>query len=67
MNFHIWKSKGRKGLWYWHLKAGNGEIIATGQGYKYQRDAIRCVDLIRSTQMISSVVHTYAASFSYPS
>jgi len=25
--------QGRDRLWYWHLKAGNGEIISQGEGY----------------------------------
>jgi len=25
--------KGTDGLWYWHIKAGNGEVIAQSEGY----------------------------------
>jgi uncharacterized protein YegP (UPF0339 family) len=31
--------RGPDGLWYWHIKAGNGEIIAEGEGYEHKADA----------------------------
>lgn len=55
MKFEVWKSKGH---WYWHLKAANGEIIAQGQPYKRKTDLMHCINLIRSTQMVSSEVIT---------
>ncbi len=24
----------KDGLWYWHIRAGNSEIVAEGEGYK---------------------------------
>jgi uncharacterized protein YegP (UPF0339 family) len=31
--------RGGDGLWYWHIKAGNGEVIAQGEGYERVGDA----------------------------
>lgn len=31
--------RGTDGLWYWRIKAGNGEIIAQGEGYERIGDA----------------------------
>lgn len=31
---------GRKG-WRWRVRAGNGEIISTGESYTRRRDAVR--------------------------
>lgn len=35
--------------WRWRLKAGNGEIIASGESYFNKADALHCVDLIQGT------------------
>ncbi len=32
--------------WRWRLRAGNGEIIASGQAYKRKADALRAVALL---------------------
>ncbi len=32
--------------WYWRLKALNGEIIASGEGYNKKEDCLHCIDLI---------------------
>ena len=32
---------GKDGLWYWHVKADNGEIVAdSGEGYARRIDAV---------------------------
>ncbi len=37
------------GEWRWHLKAGNGEIIAdSGEGYLHRGDCLHAIDLIKS-------------------
>ncbi len=64
MVFHIWKSR-KDHKWYWHLKAGNGEVIANGQGYKYQRDAKGCVKLLTSGVLRTAAIHTYTARSNY--
>lgn len=38
--------KGKDGLWYWHLRARNGEIISEGEGYKTKRGALKVYRLI---------------------
>lgn len=45
MKFEYWKSKGQ---WYWHLRAGNGEIIASGEGYRRKADLLHTISLIRT-------------------
>lgn len=32
------------GKWYWHLRAGNGEIIADSEGYSRKVDARQVVE-----------------------
>lgn len=31
----------RDGEWSWRLKAANGEVVATGEGYRDRSDALR--------------------------
>lgn len=42
--FEVWKNKA--GEWQWHLKARNGEIIASGEGYKRRAGAVRGVQAL---------------------
>lgn len=35
--------------WRWRCRAANGEIIAMSETYKEQRDARRCVELLRKS------------------
>jgi uncharacterized protein YegP (UPF0339 family) len=38
----------RAGLWRWHLKAPNGEIIAdSGQGYRNREDCQSGIQLVK--------------------
>lgn len=39
--------KGRNGLWYWRLVAGNGEVVAQSEAYASRRNAIRAVNDVR--------------------
>lgn len=32
--------KGDDGLWRWHIRAGNGEIVAQGEGYEREDDMV---------------------------
>jgi len=43
--FEYWQSSTSK-QWYWHIRAGNGEIIATGEGYKRKAGVFRVHALI---------------------
>jgi hypothetical protein len=45
--FEIFADKA--GKFRWHLKAGNGEIIAQGQAYLSEAAARRAVETVRST------------------
>ena len=44
--FEIYEDKA--GKFRWHLKAGNGEIIAQGQAYSSEDGARRAVEAVRS-------------------
>lgn len=44
MTIQFWKS-GRN--WYWHMRAGNNEIIAHGEGYRNKQDMLRTIRLIQ--------------------
>lgn len=40
MKIEIWKAKGAR-WWYWHFKAGNGEITANAEPYPSRAHAVR--------------------------
>lgn len=46
MKYEIWKSNG---LWYWHLKAGNSQIIAAGEGYYNRQDCLHVISLVSTS------------------
>ncbi len=39
--------KGKDDNWYWHLKAGNGEIIAVSEGYSSKQMALHGIESVR--------------------
>lgn len=43
--FELYQDKG--GDWRFRLKAGNGEVIATGQGYASKSGAVNGIDSVR--------------------
>lgn len=43
--FELYQDKG--GDWRFRLKAGNGEVIATGQGYASKAGALSGIDAVR--------------------
>jgi uncharacterized protein YegP (UPF0339 family) len=45
--FEIWKSKNNNN-WYWRFKAGNGEIVAGGEGYTTKQNCIHAIGLIQN-------------------
>lgn len=48
MKFELYRSLtlfGRR--WRWRLRAGNGEIMASGEDYVNKTDALRAIQLIR--------------------
>lgn len=42
--------------WRWRLKAVNGEIIASGEGYHNKADCRHAVDLIKATTIHTPTV-----------
>jgi uncharacterized protein YegP (UPF0339 family) len=46
-HYEYWKA-GK--YWRWHYKAGNGEIVACGEGYSRRIDMMRAVKLLQSSQ-----------------
>jgi len=46
MHFEIYKSRGK---FRWRLVGGNGEIVASGEGYASKQKTIDAIDLLRST------------------
>ena len=50
--FIVWQSV--DGDWRWHLKAGNGEIVAQGEGYRTRAGALRGVAAVRRAAAIAT-------------
>ena len=47
MTFEIYRRRLSRQPWRWRLRADNGEIIASGEGY---RDRNKCVHAVRLIQ-----------------
>ena len=45
--FEYWESK-KDSLWYFHLKAENGEVIAQSQGYTTKDNCISGIQSIKN-------------------
>jgi len=41
--------KASNGNWYWRLKAGNGQIIASGEGYVNKADVLSVINLVKGS------------------
>lgn len=52
--FELWVDKG--GDYRWNLKAGNGEVIATSQGYASKASALNGIDSVRRNAADAEVV-----------
>ncbi|MFE6995781.1 YegP family protein [Microbacterium sp. NPDC057659] len=52
--FELYTDKG--GDWRFRLKAGNGEVIATGQGYSSKASAMNGIDSVRRNAAEAEVV-----------
>lgn len=44
--FELWTDKG--GDWRFNLKAGNGQVIATSQGYSSKASALNGIESVRT-------------------
>lgn len=47
MDVHIELFRGSDGLWYFRLKAPNGEVVSASEGYYNRADALRTAQNIR--------------------
>ncbi|REJ04933.1 DUF1508 domain-containing protein [Microbacterium bovistercoris] len=52
--FELYTDKG--GDWRFRLKAGNGEVIATSQGYSSKASALNGIDSVRRNAADAEVV-----------
>lgn len=52
--FELYEDRG--GDWRFRLKAGNGEVIATGQGYASKSGALNGIDSVRRNAADAEVV-----------
>lgn len=46
----------RQNLYRWHLKAANGEIVATSESYVSKQDAKHSIDLVRNYAQNATIV-----------
>ena len=54
--FELWTDKG--GDWRFNLKASNGQVIATSQGYASKASAMNGIDSVKSNAPGAEVVET---------
>ncbi len=47
MTFELYRSGLISREWRWRLRARNGRIVATGEGYRHRVDAFNAIELIR--------------------
>jgi len=52
--FEVYKDK--KGEYRFRMKAGNGEIIATGEGYPQKANCLKCIDSIKKNAADATIV-----------
>jgi uncharacterized protein YegP (UPF0339 family) len=53
--FEYWQSE-KDGLWYWHLKAANGEIVQHSEAYKRRAGALQGIAAAKRAAAIAVVV-----------
>lgn len=54
--FEIYKSTGKTGGFRWRLRANNGEVVASGQGYKTKASCKKGIASIKRTAAKAQVV-----------
>lgn len=52
--FELFKDKNKE--WRWNLKASNGEVIATSEGYSSESAARKGIKSVRKNALIAKVV-----------
>lgn len=63
MNFQIYsRPEGLIGAtqWRWRLVAGNGQIIASGEGYFNKADCLHAIGLVQGTNASTPITHVAA-------
>jgi uncharacterized protein YegP (UPF0339 family) len=53
-HFYYWKAADKD--FRWHLKAGNGEIVASGEGYVSKQGVLRGISAVRRAAAIADSV-----------
>ena len=53
--------KGASGDWRWRLKSGNGEVVASGEGYTTKHGARRGIDAHRRAACTERVIELAAS------
>jgi uncharacterized protein YegP (UPF0339 family) len=61
MKYEYWKSDS-DGQWYWHFKAGNGEIVAQGEGYASKHNCLEAIKLMKNSAYTNEINLTPDAS-----
>lgn len=60
MKFEIYKAwrnfNGTTREWRWRLKARNGEVIASGEGYTTKRKCIQTVELVQDNALQAKIL-----------
>ena len=52
MTFELYRESGE---WRWRLRAGNHEIIASGESYKNKADCLHCIALLMGCSVATIV------------
>ncbi len=52
--FEVYKDK--KGEYRFRMKAGNGEIIASGEGYTQKANCLKCIESIKKNAPDAAIV-----------
>ena len=47
--------KSNSGYWFFHLKSGNGKIMAASEGYSRKKDALRAIFRIRTGMPLTKI------------
>ena len=47
MKYEYWQGDNKN--WFWHLKAGNGEVIAQSEGYTSKQSCLEAIKLVKSS------------------
>ena len=54
--FEVYTDKAEE--YRWRLRADNGQIIASGEGYRKRNDCLHCIDLIKEQASGAEVVES---------